>query len=71
MNITLLHLRQLKLTEDIYYLIMHYGLFSGTCRSGNGGCQHNCSDTPNGVQCGCAVDYLLAADKSSCIGDLP
>lgn len=38
-----------------------------TCRVGNGGCQHNCSDTPAGVECGCAVDYLLATDKKTCI----
>ncbi|XP_052223870.1 signal peptide, CUB and EGF-like domain-containing protein 1 isoform X2 [Dreissena polymorpha] len=37
-----------------------------TCSVGNGGCQHNCTDTPDTVQCTCAQQYILNRDNKTC-----
>jgi len=41
---------------------------SETCQVGNGGCQHNCTDTDHGVHCTCAIDYLLTHNNKTCVG---
>ncbi|VDI62204.1 signal peptide, CUB and EGF-like domain-containing protein 3 isoform X1 [Mytilus galloprovincialis] len=38
-----------------------------TCSAGNGGCQHNCTDTPEGTACICAPKYLLMSDQRTCV----
>lgn len=37
-----------------------------TCAAGNGGCQHNCTDTPDGPLCSCAHKYIMMNDKKTC-----
>nr|CAD7439434.1 unnamed protein product [Timema bartmani] len=37
-----------------------------TCRIGNGGCQHHCLDTDQGVVCTCQHKYLLGHDGRTC-----
>nr|CAD7568375.1 unnamed protein product [Timema californicum] len=39
-----------------------------TCRIGNGGCQHHCLDTDQGVVCTCQHKYLLGHDGRICSG---
>lgn len=36
------------------------------CRTNNGGCEHNCSNTDYGFSCGCYEGYSLGRDKQSC-----
>ncbi|KAL4225593.1 signal peptide protein [Mactra antiquata] len=37
-----------------------------TCKIGNGGCQHVCTDKQDGVTCSCAIDYILSSDNKTC-----
>jgi Coagulation Factor Xa inhibitory site/Calcium-binding EGF domain len=39
---------------------------SGGCSTNNGGCETTCQETPSGVQCSCAQDEWLKADRKSC-----
>lgn len=38
------------------------------CSVSNGGCQHNCINTPGSSVCKCDDGYYLDADKKSCQG---
>ncbi|CAG5124929.1 unnamed protein product, partial [Candidula unifasciata] len=42
-----------------------------SCKIFNGGCQHNCTDTPYGPQCHCKKYFRLNADGLTCSVDNP
>lgn len=43
----------------------------GGCQVGNGGCQHDCYDQPDGGHvCKCRNGYILANDQKLCHGEL-
>ncbi|XP_037695965.1 signal peptide, CUB and EGF-like domain-containing protein 2 isoform X6 [Choloepus didactylus] len=38
-----------------------------TCNHGNGGCQHSCEDTAEGLECSCHPQYKMHTDGRSCL----
>ena len=55
-------------THSIMYNVTSFFGISETCSAWNGGCQHNCTETPKGPKCNCATDYLLTTDDKTCVG---
>lgn len=38
------------------------------CEIGNGGCDHECTNSQGSFECTCRTGYLLAADNATCLG---
>ena len=55
-----------RLMYSFINLLLLFKIDNNECSTGNGGCEHNCTNTPGSYNCSCANGYSLNGDHHGC-----
>ena len=55
-----------KIYVQFYSFSIILSIDNNECSTGNGGCEHNCTNSPGSYNCSCADGYSLNGDQHGC-----